>query len=130
MKKSIALLGITMAVGLLAFVTGCASVKETEDLLATAGFKKIPATTAGQQVHLKSLPNHKISQVQRNGNTYFVYPDVAHNVLYVGDAWQYHEYQKLVDEREEEAVDMDDTMPGSQAGWEVWGPWEGASFTP
>jgi hypothetical protein len=121
---------VLVAAALLVLAAGCATTKETEDLLTTAGFKKFPAATAEQQEHIHSLPNHKISKVQRDGKIYYVYPDAAHNALYVGSPWQYHEYQKLVEQREMEATLQDDTMPGSQAGWEVWGPWQGVNFTP
>ena len=83
------------AAALIAFAAGCASTKQTEDLLTAAGFKARPATTAAQQAHLKSLSAHKVSLLRKEGKTYYVFPDTARNILYVGDSAQYEEYQKL-----------------------------------
>ena len=84
-----------LAAVLLAFGSGCASTKQTEDLLTAAGFKARPATTAAQQAELKSLPVRKVSIVEKGGKKYYVYPDAAKNVFYVGDGAQYEEYRKL-----------------------------------
>lgn len=80
---------------LIAVGSGCASTKQTEDLLTAAGFKARPATTAAQQTQLKSLPTHKVSTIEKGGKKYYVYPDAAKNVIYVGDSAQYEQYQKL-----------------------------------
>ena len=84
MKQATNLLIIIGAAALVTFVTGCATTKQTENLLSAAGFKAMPATTPQQQAHLKSLPPHKVTMVQRDGKTYYVFPDQAHQVLYVG----------------------------------------------
>ena len=94
-RKMAVLIGSLCVAVLIAFVSGCATTKQTEDLLSAAGFKAHPATTAQQQAHLKSLPAHKVSVVQKGGKTYYVFPDVTKNVLYVGQSAQYEEYQKL-----------------------------------
>ena len=80
---------------LIAVAPGCASTKQTEDLLTAAGFKARPATTATQQAQIKSLPAHKVSSVEKGGKKYYLYPDAARNILYVGDSAQYEEYRKL-----------------------------------
>ena len=80
---------------LLACGSGCASTKQTEDLLTAAGFKARPATTPAQQAKLKSLPAHKVSPVEKGGKKHYLYPDAARNVVYVGDSAQYEEYRKL-----------------------------------
>ena len=89
MKKVTALLSIIGAVVLVAMAIGCASTKQTENLLSAAGFKMVPADTPQRQAHLKTLPPKKVTMTQRDGQTYFVYPDPAHNVLYVGQQAQY-----------------------------------------
>ena len=105
---------------LLAFVSGCATTKNTEELLSAAGFKAHPATTAQQQAHIKSLPAHKVSAVQKGGKTYYVFPDVARNVLYVGQSAEYEQYKKL--RRQQELADEQDN-PAEQLQVEtaVWG---------
>src|SRR5262245_55311336 len=86
--------GVFAAV-VIALGAGCASTRQTEDLLTEAGFKARPATTPAQQAQLKSLPAHKVSTVEKGGKKYYVYPDPAKNVFYVGDSAQYEEYRKL-----------------------------------
>ena len=110
---------------LLTVAAGCISAKQTENMLTAAGFKEIPAATPAQQAHLKTLPNHQVSQVLRNGKTYFIYPDAGHNLLYVGQAAQYQEYQKIRKEHElaEEQTNMQMWQRDNQ--WEMWGPWAG-----
>jgi hypothetical protein len=107
---------------LLTLVSGCATTKQTEDLLSAAGFKAQPATTPEQQAHLKALPAHKVTSVQKDGKQFFVYPDVAHNVLYTGQSAQYQEYQKLLRQNQmaEEQVNPSEQM---QMNWSVWGQW-------
>jgi hypothetical protein len=108
---------------LLAVAAGCASTKQAESMLTAAGFKEVPATTPAQQAHLKTLPNHKISQVQRDGKTYYIYPDAGHNLLYVGQAAQYQEYQKIRKEREQAEEETNVQMWKQDTQWETWGPW-------
>ena len=119
MKTMKTLLITTCTAALLALVSGCATTKQTEDLLSAAGFKAQPATTQAQQAHLKSLPAHKVSSVQKGGKQYFVYPDVAHNVLYVGQEAQYQEYRKLRQQEEEQVHPADQTEFNAA----LWGDW-------
>ena len=84
-----------LAAVLIMFGSGCASTRQTEDLLTAAGFKARPATNAAQQAQLESLPAHKVSAVEKAGKKYYVYPDPAKKVIYVGDATQYEQYKKL-----------------------------------
>jgi len=111
------------ALALLAFVVGCTTTKQREDMLAAAGFKIIAATTPQQQAHLKTLPKHKLTMVQKDGKIFFVFPDAKQNVLYVGQQAQYDAYQKayqqamLVAEQESAAAMNNDA-------WAAWGgPW-------
>ena len=127
MKKAINLLTILGVAALVAFVTGCASTKGTENLLSAAGFNTIPANTPERQAHLKSLPPHKITMVVRDGKTYYVYPDQAHQVLYVGQETQYQEYQRLrlqnqMAEDQAQAAEMN-----AAAGWDTWGDFGGVA---
>ena len=116
------LLTTVLATILLALISGCATTKQTEDLLSAAGFKAQPATTPEQQAHLKSLPAHKVTTVQKDGKQYFVYPDVAHNVLYTGQRAQYEEYKKL---RQQQQMAEEQIQPAEQMEIKsaVWGQW-------
>jgi hypothetical protein len=123
MSRVATLLSIIVAVAALA--TGCSTTKQTEDLLSEAGFKIVPAVTPRRQAHVKSLPEGKITKVQREGKTYFVYPDVARNVIYVGRDAQYQRYQKLGAQSQLALEQSTDEKLNSGPGWGVWGgPWE------
>ena len=80
---------------LLALAVGCTTTSKRENLLSAAGFKMVPAVTPEQKAHLQTLPPDKVTMVQREGKTYFVFPDRKQQVLYVGQQAQYDEYQKL-----------------------------------
>ena len=76
---------------------GCAtSPRGTERDLAASGFQVVPATTPEQLRQLNTLPNERISVINRQGEVYFVYPDRAKNQLYVGRNAQYSAYQNLL----------------------------------
>ncbi len=46
--------------------------------------------------HLKSLPADKLTVAKINGKTFYVFPDPAHNLLYVGNLEQYQSYQQIL----------------------------------
>ena len=110
MKGLLNTMKILAALALLDFAVGCAT-QQKEKLLSTAGFKTISVSTPEEQQHLRTLKHDKITAVTRNGKTYYVFPDPAHNQYYVGDQAQYQHYrqlraqQKLTDE--EIAADID-----------------------
>ena len=120
-KTLSALLIVTGGVALFALAAGCATTKQTEDLLSAAGFKIVPAITPQQRARLATLPPHKITMVQRNGKEYFVYPDVTNNVLYVGQNPQYQQYQSLRQQNKLVQEEMD-AVPMDVPEWESWGP--------
>jgi len=114
---------------LLALAVGCMSTQSKENLLAAAGFKVIVPTTPAQEAKLKTLAAGKVSRVQKDGKTYYVFPDVAHNQAYVGGTKQYQAYQQLRQEavanRQIAAMDRDNQLIEQEAGndWEAWGGW-------
>src|SRR4051812_33143529 len=83
------------ALALSALLFGCAAAPPAmpdENQLAAAGFQVVVAKTVVQQEHLRSLAPGKVSEMQRNGTHFFVYPDVARNVVYVGTQKEYAAY--------------------------------------
>ena len=96
--KIILLLPFVLAGLMLVIATGCATSqpKSTQTLLTEAGFKSVPATTPQQHQQLESLPAGQVSPVQRNGQTFFVYPDRPAQRLFVGQETDYRKYQTLV----------------------------------
>jgi N-methylhydantoinase A/oxoprolinase/acetone carboxylase beta subunit len=95
MKNVTNLLSILGAAAILVFAFGCSTTRQTENLLSEAGFRAMPATTSQQQALFKTLPPDKVTIVVRDGKTHYVFPDIAHQVLYVGEDAQFQEYQKL-----------------------------------
>lgn len=89
-----------LALMLSTLVASCATspaspAPPNEGLLTAAGFKTLPATTPQQQQHLQVLQQGIVSQVQRTGKHYFVYPDTTNNRLYVGSPKEYQAYLAL-----------------------------------
>ncbi len=134
------LLILITATALLAITAGCATTpaQRTEKLLGQSGFKAVPATTAAQQQQVTTLPAATISRVQRKGQTYYVYPDPARNVLYIGNQAQYEAYRTAERGRylaQDAKLLRDDSAPsnlteglrgpsGAVPNWEqMWNGW-------
>jgi hypothetical protein len=122
------------AFALLSLTVGCASgLHSKENLAIAAGFKTITPTKPNQIARLKSLPADKVTRVTHKGQTYYVLPDVANNVAYVGGPNQYQTYQqlrlqrKLSNERLE-AAEMNEDASMDWGGWGGWGAWGGAGW--
>ena len=97
MKHMFTGLNLFGTITLLALAVGCTGMQtqSKENLLISAGFKAIVPSTAAQQQKLKALPAGKVTLVQKEGKTYYVYPDAANNQAYVGGPQQYQAYKKL-----------------------------------
>jgi len=79
---------------------GCASNPPAppppdKDKLVAAGFKVVDAKTQLQQERLAALPQGRVSEWQRTGQTYYVFPDPAKKQLYVGTPKEYDTYRVL-----------------------------------
>jgi hypothetical protein len=83
----------------LALVSSCAttppSTPVSEDLLMKAGFKTVIASSPLQQQHLATLQQGTLTEMQRTGKHYYVYPDVPNKRLYVGTPKEYEAYLAL-----------------------------------
>jgi hypothetical protein len=119
-------------VALVSLFTGCATTAspQAENLLLSAGFKARVATTAKQQEELRTLPTGKISPVRQNGKTFYVYPDAAHNQIYVGNRAQRETYKHLKEQQPNSAgpIVFQDNVKGNDItikefyGWEPFLP--------
>ena len=94
------LLKAIAATACIVVAAGCANAPQTQaapsgSLLSSAGFKTMDARTTLQQQHLRTLAQGSITEVQRTGKHYYVYPDVASNRLYVGTPKEYQAYLAL-----------------------------------
>jgi hypothetical protein len=108
---------------LLTLVAGCMTTRQTEDLLSEAGFKKIDAVTPQQQAHLKSLPAHQVTTVLRDGSEYYLYPDVRHLLLYVGQRQQYEKYEELCQQYKQAVYRSNEWIMNQEAIQSTWGDW-------
>ena len=114
---------------LLTLAVGCASeLQSKENLAIAAGFKTITPTKPDQIARLKSLPADKVTRVTHKGKTYYVLPDVANNVAYVGGPTQYQSYQQLrlarnISNQNLEAAAMNEDASMNWDGWGGWGAW-------
>lgn len=113
----------------LLLAAGCATTPTVENQLTAAGFRVVPATTPPQLQHMQTLPDHKITVAQRKGRTFFVYPDKAGKILYVGGQKQYENYQQLrmqnqiaTQNMEIAAMDRQTAEIDSWNNWGMWGP--------
>jgi len=113
-------------VALLALAAGCATTKHTEQMLSAAGFKAVVPNTPQQEQHIKTLPADKLTVAHRSGKTFYVFPDPAHNRLYVGSPEQYQTYQQILwDNKIARQNRVDADMAGADGdndknNWAVW----------
>ena len=119
-----------LAVAALALAVGCASsLQSKENMAAAAGFKTITPSKPSQVARLKTLPADKVTRVTHKGKTYYVLPDVANNVAYVGGPQQYQTYRQLRLERKLsnerlEAAELNQAAAADNWGaWGSWGEW-------
>jgi hypothetical protein len=118
----------TACMGLL---LGCAttqtSTQNRESMLAASGFKTITPKTAAQQQKLQKLPPGKVTMIQKAGKTYYIFPDPAHNLAYVGGPKQYRQYQQLRAENKltKEDLQTAEMYQDQEMQWSLWGGGEG-----
>ena len=119
-----------LAVAALALAVGCASsLQSKENMAAAAGFKAITPSKPSQVARLKTLPADKVTRVTHKGKTYYVLPDVANNVAYVGGPQQYQQYKKLrlaqkISNENLEAAALNQAAAADDWGaWGSWGEW-------
>ena len=85
-------------VAVTAIPSGCAGTMPSspdENQLLAAGFKVVVAKTEQQKEHLQTLAPGKITEWQRTGVHFFVYPDAARSRILVGTEKEYAAYRRL-----------------------------------
>jgi hypothetical protein len=128
MKHSFSILSLIGTVALLVLAGGCATTgpgpissaaTQEESLLSSAGFRVKVASTPRQQQHLKTLTPYKIMVVHREGKTFYVYADPAHNQIYVGNQAQDKRYKQL---RKANNLAEEQSYPEAMGDWGAWEP--------
>lgn len=88
--------------------TGCSGLLNNErihilreETLLKAGFKPVALTEAQEEQlqELHQLHSGKITTMQRQGKTYYIYPDLHHHRILVGRNRQLMQYNQLVAEQ-------------------------------
>lgn len=112
-------------IALLALAMGCASTKSTENTLVAAGFKIITPSTPAQEAKLQTLPAGKVTMVENEGKTYYVFPDKAHNQAYIGGPQQFSAYQSLCAQQKIAAENLQaaELNRDPAFGWGRWVGW-------
>ena len=110
-------------------LASCASqeARDTEDMLAAAGFQVKYAQTPEQIANLKELTQRKLVAHPEDGGARYVYADAAGcKCVYAGDEKAYQAYEKMVvKERVAEQQEMAAEMNEDAAmNWGAWGSWE------
>jgi hypothetical protein len=120
------------AIALLALASGCAGTQTQtkENLLIAAGFKVIVPHTAAQQQKLKALPAGKVTLVQKDRKTYYVFPDAANNQAYIGGSTQYQAYKqlRLANKLANENLEAAELNQDASMDWGGWGGWGGPGW--
>lgn len=111
---------------LVLLIAGCNSLQKKEQLLTTAGFHSVTATTPAQVAHLKSLQASSkghVTPVTKNGKTFFVLADPKQNRLFVGGSSQYEAYKQLRLQKQLSMEDLATTNLNADANaeWSAWG---------
>ena len=112
-------------------LAGCAttqsSTQNRESMLVATGFKVITPKTAAQQQKLQALPPGKVTMIQKNGKTYYVFPDPANNRAYIGRPKEYQAYQQLraTNKLAQENLETAEMYQDAEMQWSLWGGGEG-----
>ena len=128
--KSLCLAGSLALAAMLA--TSCATpqpTSETRDILVASNFKVVTPSTPAQLALLKKLPPGKLTVVNHKGKNWYVFPDAAHNLAYVGTPDQYQSFlQSYQDEQLTNGGIGAVNMAKDSAEWDAWdalGVWGG-----
>jgi hypothetical protein len=118
--RNIVVLALIIALPL----AGCAAIqrseaKDTEQLLAAAGFQAKPADTPEKLADLRTMPLRELVSRSKDGNFVYTYADPDYcQCLYVGGPKEYSAYQRLAVEKKIAEAQREAAMD-----WEMWGPW-------
>jgi hypothetical protein len=119
-RKQVTLLALIIALPL----AGCAAIqrseaRDTEQLLAAAGFQAKPADTPEKLANLRAMPPRQLVSQAKEGKFVYSYADPDYcQCLYVGGPQEYSAYQRLAVKQEIAQEQLDASMD-----WDMWGPW-------
>jgi hypothetical protein len=128
MKQIRTSFNMVSVIALLALTVSCSTTSSTqnkESMLVASGFKVITPKTAAQQQKLQQLPPGHVAMINRQGRTYYIFPDAAHNQAYVGGPQEYQAYQQLraTNKLVKENLETAEMYQDAQMDWSSWGGW-------
>ena len=129
MKQIRVSLMMISAIALLALTVGCAttqtSTQNRESMLVASGFKTVTPKTPAQQQKLQKLPPGKVTMIQKAKKTYYIFPDPARNLAYVGGPNEYQAYQQLraANKLAKENLETAEMYQDAEMNWGAWGGW-------
>jgi hypothetical protein len=103
-----------------------AEIRQTEEMLAAAGFTMKPADTPDKIFDLANLPPYKPIAQRRNGDIYYVYADPGVcRCVWVGDQQQYSQFQRLRLQKRiaDEQLMAAQSSENAMLHWDLWRPW-------
>ena len=111
-------------IALLVLAVGCTTTNTNTDLLSAAGFRRFPADTPQKQELLKTLTPGRLTLITWKGRQFYVQPDVANNLAFVGTPAEYQTYQQLRLARQlsNENLMAAQMNQNAMMGWGAWGP--------
>ena len=129
MKQIQTLFNTISIIALLALTVGCATTatfpQDKANMLVAAGFKTVTPRTAAQQQKLQQLQTGQVATIQKNGRTYYIVADPAHNQVYVGGPHEYQAYQQMRAQRQlaQENLQTAEAYQDAALQWDTWGGW-------
>lgn len=120
------LVSLTLAAAVV--LTGCATIRQsqardTEHVLAAAGFTMRPADTVDGQQRLSAATPYRLVTEVKDGAVEYTYADPGDcKCVYVGGPKEYSEYERLAIERQ---IARERLWASEDAGmrWGLWWPW-------
>ena len=122
--------GYAVAIVMAALLGGCTAIekqdaRQTESILAAAGFQMRPADTPDRVAHLQLLRPFKLVPHDKDGKLLYVYADPkACRCIWVGDEAAYQRYQQLALKQQiaQEQLMTAQMNEDAAMNWGLWGP--------
>ena len=123
MKTPFPKLLLTFLFLLLGLLSSCSNMGEKRSLLASAGFKTLPATTPTQEARLHSLTPGKITPFTGKNGKVYLFADPSKNSVMIGGPRQFLKYQALkARQRKIDENLLDAQVNMDNADYSAWGP--------
>lgn len=135
MPSIVKLIKVIAAAALVFSAGGCTTVASPEKLLHQAGFRPYVVRDDSQLAQVQALPQGRISIVERGRQSYWLFPSVAHDQVYVGRRSEYDAYKRFMIQLQATneqvgAAPLEASAVVWVGGWRTWGPFFPAGSGP